>query len=138
MASACLTKLYEATILIQGVNLLRFQSQGPAGSKKAKDFQKQHRNDTSLKLPEAFWSEVRCVVDGSAMAPPLQRVTDGSVAAASPKDVVAKSDGKSPASTSSRASTAAPLASLPAGGSPGSTASLSSPPPPSLDGGPPA
>ncbi|CAK0814343.1 unnamed protein product, partial [Prorocentrum cordatum] len=67
VASTLLAKFYQATVLIQGVNLLRFQSQGPSASTKASSFIKEHQEKKKVQLPGAFWSELKCIVDGSAM-----------------------------------------------------------------------
>ncbi|CAK0844225.1 unnamed protein product [Prorocentrum cordatum] len=98
VASTLLAKFYQATVLTQGVNLLGFQSQGPSASTKASSFIKEHQEKKKVQLPDAFWSELKCIVDGSAMLPDafwseLKCIVDGSAMVFSDGHAVVKREG---------------------------------------------
>ncbi|CAK0797949.1 unnamed protein product [Prorocentrum cordatum] len=141
VASQTLANLYEASVLIQGVNLLRFQSRGPASSKAAREFNAKHKADKKINLPNAFWAELACVEDGaSAPMEPLRSPTALKLEAQSLTKIrgTASASGASAASSSASATTAAPRQ-----GAAGISPSVSAGPPSvsesaAADAGPPA
>ena len=64
IASACLLRCQQVSIVIQGANLLKSCGNGPTGPMKAEDFISQNKSKGGP-IPQSFWDELQHVADGA-------------------------------------------------------------------------